>query len=512
MAVTDAGGIKVFCDIPYLKIMELESLERVNEHANISIKLQVSEESISWLEMHSLCNRGLRIDMITEENTLIRLCGNIISARWESCNDKYYVSICALSTTKRMDEKENTCIYQRIGFPYKTFIKKIVENHRGNILMIDGSSEVVRQPIIQYRETDWELIRRLAAQLNTVVIVNAGSDRPEFSVGCIKGKVHPVPSFLKLKESYLEKGFVIHTWDNYMLGEQVIIANKTLTVLEKNMKLSKGGIEYTYHVGNPERSIFKAEEKLRGVSVCGKIVEVMDEYVKLDFGRIEDISEMSQNYKYRYLPITGNIMYAMPEKGTKVELYFPTSNIKQAYVRNCFLPSSEWLDESTKCLVTCYGKAMIMEPAGIVWRAQSEKGSQEIRLQQTAGIQLSSSREIMLTAKGDITLQARMTCMISSGTEMEMEQTGTINSLKVFGSSIKMSSERYETAASDIGGKVQQQNSDSMPECDLSEIKQYVFAAIPYQQCDPLTEQVLASTPMILSISSSKDTGAGYSR
>ena len=238
----------------------------------------------------------------------------------------------------------------------------------------------------------------------------------------------------------------------------------------------------------------------------------MDEYVKLDFGRIEDISEMSQNYKYRYLPITGNIMYAMPEKGTKVELYFPTSNIKQAYVRNCFLPSSEWLDESTKCLVTCYGKAMIMEPAGIVWRAQSEKGSQEIRLQQTAGIQLSSSREIMLTAKGDITLQARMTCMISSGTEIEMEQTGTINSLKVFGSSIKMSSERYETAASDIGGKVQQQNSDSMPECDLSEIKQYVFAAIPYQQCDPLTEQVLASTPMILSISSSKDTGAGYSR
>ena len=115
-----------------------------------------------------------------------------------------------------------------------------------------------------------------------------------------------------------------------------------LEVKEKITVFRNGLIEYDYWAGSLGKEMGKAEnEKLRGISMRGTILEVKDEYVKLDFGRVEDQTEMDENFKYPYLPVTGNIMYSMPEKGSEAELYFPTADVKHAYVRNCFCPKRD---------------------------------------------------------------------------------------------------------------------------------------------------------------------------
>lgn len=89
------------------------------------------------------------------------------------------------------------------------------------------------------------------------------------------------------------------------------------------MALQENTLTFTYKMGGKCR--FMKEEqynkKIAGLSLAGKVERTEQEniYLKLDI----DGSTGKAIYPYPWKPVAGNLMYCMPQIGTKVYLYFP---------------------------------------------------------------------------------------------------------------------------------------------------------------------------------------------
>ncbi len=504
MGAISAEGVKVFCDIPYMEIEEFKCTEKINEHTDIVIKLKISERTALWFDTHSLCGRKIKAELWREKKICGIIWGSIVSCELENIEHHFFVSLKAVSLTNEMDKEEKTCRFQRVGYPYQRFIEDMMGKYSGACILGGMFQQNIRYPIMQYRETDWNLLKRIAAQFDVGVIADAGSDVPKTFLGGSVLKEYILDSFDKIRQVNAKHQVHIHTWETYGLGDRIRIGQMRLEVKEKITVFRHGLIEYDYWAGPPGKEMGIAEnERLRGISMRGTILEVRDEYVKLDFGRAEDQTEMDENFRYPYLPVTGNIMYSMPEKGSEAELYFPTADVKHAYVRNCFLPKKKYPRESTKFFHTCYGKGMAMEPGVILWIARTKQGQcQNMSLSDERGIYVSSHKAIVLEARGNINVCAGASCTMVGRTEVKVKQKGTPNTIHMSGNGIEMRSERYETAAADIGKK-KERRPDNVPvvsEASFAEMKECAIAAIPNHGIqEGIAEQALAAIPKTLS-------------
>ncbi len=64
-------------------------------------------------------------------------------------------------------------MYQNASTSYQKILETIVQGYTdGKLLMGTGN---IGKMVVQYKETDWEFAKRLAAQKNTVIMANEKS-------------------------------------------------------------------------------------------------------------------------------------------------------------------------------------------------------------------------------------------------------------------------------------------------------------------------------------------------
>lgn len=490
--------IQVFIDIPYKGIEKLECKEKVNGHAELFVRIMISDETAIWFEKHSLCDRQLKI--VFEPEGPDQITGDILFTQWGAMGNQTYVDIKACSGTKRMDVIKKKVCFQQVDVTYGKFLRKLAEGYHGECLLMDESKreEKIKNPIIQYCETDWELTKRIAAQLNTAIIADNRLEFPRFSLGRVRGKEYELITSTKLKKVIHTKGrcLQITTWENYPFGASVRAYGETYTVLEKHTVLNNGLIEFDYCLGDINSYIpqQKDNKALCGVSLRGRVLKVQGERMKLKL-EAGDEEKISQLYSYLYHPANGNSMYAMPEEGAEAELYFPTLDIKDAYIRNCFLPKINYPDSSIKFFGTRRKKILEMNKEHLLWHTQSGGNRHRIELRKSFGAAISSGSKISMTAGADIMIRAGTSCNINTTGVIELKQTDTANSIQMSGNQIKMSAEHYVVSSDPpVDRKKRLTGSDFI----MTDANQCVLAAIPMQECGALAMQVIGSIPQIL--------------
>lgn len=137
------GDIHLKCDIPFIKLERLSCREKVNEHTTI-------------------CRYTCRI-------------GN-----------------------KKMDVDCKTFVFQKTDQNYGDFFKEISEPYYGSCIILDEQigEERLRYPIVQYKETDWEFIKRIAFCRNLEVITDSRQEKPRYFWGNNKADVKAVAIIL----------------------------------------------------------------------------------------------------------------------------------------------------------------------------------------------------------------------------------------------------------------------------------------------------------------------------
>ena len=208
-------------------------------------------------------------------------------------------------------------------------------------------------PVIQYRETDWEFIRRLASRFGLPVYPEPTMEGGKVSIGLpetgFSGPLSSLSDSVGIDRKFYEAG-----------GERTGRERRNYRTVEvRSLELRRTGDVVNWK-GTPLYVCAREGEsagRTPGIPVCagGKGMDVAEtsgnagirnvaagngvrgcagETVRLDLD-IDRGRGAQELYPWTWVPATGNLMYMMPQKGTRVSLYFKGDEETDAIAVNC---------------------------------------------------------------------------------------------------------------------------------------------------------------------------------
>ena len=272
--------------------------------------------------------------------------------------DRMLLRLSAASETISMDRKKKSRSFQNPDMTYQQILNKIIESYPSLDSNWIRAEEKIREPILQYEETDWDFLLRLSSHFHTGIVGRRGSGGTMLSLSREKGNERTV------RESE------IIGWED--LGYSI------------------------------KKKAF--HRKLAGVSLEGTVKRVEDErvYIQLDIDQKE-----GADYPWRWTPYTNHFSYCMPETDTRVCLYFPIDREAggQAVIGRFDRNKSRGRSPQNREFMTPYQKRLGLFPTKLFLEGKEEASC--LALEDASCIQIKSKTGISLSALGKIRIAGK---------------------------------------------------------------------------------------------------------
>ena len=377
------------------KILDFQTREIPGEHARGNFRLLLSENETG----------------INGLNAPIQLCGHGNTAGALFCGYQEKVEIKeegryriadvqAVSGTILLDQKKCNRVFQKKAQTYMGIANTVTADTEHSACILPGSDMQTGGTLIQYQETDWRFLKRMASQLGLSLVPDTSYYYPRFYLGlpegekrelgeiiscnlCFDGRYYAVSGkCLVDREDFICYDAVTRT--SLSLGDRVTYEGRELLVSRKKTELAGGEVIFTYRLAGNSYTWVPWEDNpdYTGMSFVGSIVGTQGEQVEVAF----DIDKTAAGgNRYGFAPATGNLMYCMPQKGTKTSLYIGNGDEAQGIATGCIRTNGS----------TCEGTT-IESNGGLVLMAK-----EGIRLESMTGIAMQGMSDIMaLYAEG----------------------------------------------------------------------------------------------------------------
>ena len=306
----------------------------------------------------------------------------------------------AVSGTILLDQKKSNRVFQKKVQTYMGIASAVTADTDHSACILPGSDMRTGGTLIQYQETDWRFLKRMASQLGLPLVPDTSYYYPRFYLGlpegekrelgeiiscdlCFDGRYYAVSGkCLVDREDFICYDVVTRT--SLSLGDRVTYEGRELLVSRKKTELAGGEVIFTYRLAGNSYTWVPWEDNpdYTGMSFVGSIVGTQGEQVEVAF----DIDKSAAGgNRYGFAPATGNLMYCMPQKGTKTALYIGNGDEAQGIATGCIRTNGS----------TCEGTT-IESNGGLVLMAK-----EGIRLESMTGIAMQGMSDIMaLYAEG----------------------------------------------------------------------------------------------------------------
>jgi len=322
------------------ELLEFEFDIGPNEHATAYLKGIIQEGTLCQ-ELNEGGHK-IKVSYTLEDGSSPTILFHGIVDKYSVSQKNGYPEIEAwlVSGTSRLDNEKKCCSYQNTDITYEDlFDKHIKKTDSGEMFYTLKNNPSIDKIIIQYKETDWEFFKRIASHQNTSVYPDWKHGEPKFYVGMqspgetaeFKDTVYTIV----FDSQYYEQGaqdsgfektdfffFEYESQENYNLGDVASIEGIQRTIFKKRAVLKKSMLQFTYTLGKGKFDGIRryANELLSGAVLYGTVLETKDELVKIQLDIFPEESDITHFYKW--VPATGNMFYCIPEKDTKVGVYF----------------------------------------------------------------------------------------------------------------------------------------------------------------------------------------------
>ena len=190
------------------------------------------------------------------------------------------------------------------------------------------------------------------------------------------------------------------------LGDRVTYEGRELHVSQKKTELVRGEVIFTYRLAGSSYTWVPWEDNLdyTGMSFVGAIVGTQGEQVEVAF----DIDQTAAGgNRYGFAPATGNLMYCMPQKGTKTALYIGNGDEAQGIATGCIRTNGSTCEGTgspeKKSFRSEHGKGMNLYPQRMGLDG-GETG--KITFEDETGTTIESNGGLVLMAKEGIRLES----------------------------------------------------------------------------------------------------------
>lgn len=190
--------IDFLCDID--QVSELSFSSGYGDHSVAHVKGIIDEKK------HSEMLRGINEEtpfVIKKNDGKVLFAGFVSDVKFAKEEALFTFQLTAKGATAKMDVMKRSRTFFKKGITYKQIIDGVVRTYPGASFLSNVNLDRATDfPIIQYKETDWEFISRLASMFGAVLRPVENSLAPRFEIGCIKKKVE---ADVTVYEDVLEK-------------------------------------------------------------------------------------------------------------------------------------------------------------------------------------------------------------------------------------------------------------------------------------------------------------------
>jgi len=432
-----------------LGILDYKSTQIVNEHAKAEIRGRIPFERREDYVKAGKRQTWVQIVAISEGEEFILFYGVIGQLQLE-INDRTCIVILKLcSGTQLMDYKEHIRSFQKDSFTYNSLLDICSKEYeKPGRIMTEGNGKRIPHFIMQYRETDWEFIKRLAAMNHTVIFADCSTrgEKYHFGIPDRKFNSEEAPSEYRtrynMQEYWYKKscGLTIYTEDTmsyiwegrevHKLGERRSIDGREVFIWKIESSLKGNELYHTCYM--KPRSGFQTvsydNKRMAGVSLLGKVTKVKNEEVQIMI-HCDENKEQSGVCWYSFSTIysspDGTGWYCMPEVGDTVRLYFPTNKEEDAYVASAYHEGGAGLRKRPECKFwrNKEGKEIQLAPDRILL---TNNDGTYIELSDDEGIEIVSEGSVTVHAGGSLSITSSNSSIeISAPKKIRLKQGST---------------------------------------------------------------------------------------
>ena len=403
---------------------------RSNQHGHMSVKGYFCPDSAQNDSVQELTGRDFCLFAPKDEESK-KLHPIFFGTADTSCvgriGDVYVANMNLISATSQLDIEPKSRSFQNVDMSYRQVVENVLSYTPNASADFDAiADQPIKKTLIQYEETDWAFIKRLASMLGVSLMADVTTPFPRFSFGQTgqsQAELSANEFSILMDQRFYSLGsseagqykpdflcYRVPSLQYYPLGSKVLYDNQSLVVCEVDGSLVDSELLYTYKVGHSgwlgQREI--KNQKLIGLSLQGTVTETQREIVriKLDIDKGRDAGF----YPFSWIPESGNLMYCMPKKGTRATLYLPSTDTGEAVVitspRTNGDDCGEMSDPQMRCFTTEHGKKMCLYPTQMIFSGGAPNETLQIQLDQLNYMLMGSTRPIQIVARLNIDIEA----------------------------------------------------------------------------------------------------------
>ncbi|MEC0182959.1 hypothetical protein P4H61_15855 [Paenibacillus peoriae] len=432
---------------PIQHIEQLHIERNLNDHAFLQIRGIFPEGEQARLIQMEGASESVEVIQKDEHGKRLRTLfhGEITHVNLNTVRDIYYIEIEAVSHTIQLDIKPITRSFQDRNLTYEKLQRHILSKYEGSDIIDTVSQNTkLREFTLQYRETDWAFLKRMASRFGGVLVPEIAAETPKFWFGMPEGNVGELDEvtystkrsfaairgegdMIEASASSHKTCYTVESGQYFRPGDCLRFRGKELVVTRIVSTIRSGLLlhEYTLVQSEGIRQNLCYNAQICGASLEGKVIEVMGDQVRVHLS----IDEQQNKSEASWFPYDTGFSaeghtgwYVMPELGDTVQLQFPNERESEGFVKSSIRRNKSSTPKLTvpdvKYWGTNRGKELKLSPSEVLVTAKMNKVY--IQLDQN-GVQVQSEGELSIYAGRTLTLDAGTKLSMQAGESIYMQ-------------------------------------------------------------------------------------------
>jgi Uncharacterized protein conserved in bacteria len=342
--------------LPINEVLECEIESQIGEHSSLVLLAYADREDVLY-ELPDC--QEVTVSLGKGEEMRILFSGIVTNMQISEQGQMKTVQIRAKSQSWLMDRTKYSRSYQNTKMTYRAMAEEVLDYYKdkedkeeqGN-LICTGAEQEIKNLYIQYKETDWEFLKRVLSIAGLAITPDSRQDKLKLYVG--------VPELAEAELSYQVVGIDKDMGSYYFLkangrdvrtadftryqivSEQLLGMFETVTVQGKKLAVYSSRYVFknqellcVYGLQSPKglKQAAVYPMHLIGMALTGKVVQVSGT-------KIQAALEIDGSHVERaifWFPFStlsaspdGSGWYCMPEEGDDVRIYFPSKQENEA--------------------------------------------------------------------------------------------------------------------------------------------------------------------------------------
>ncbi|WP_348620888.1 phage baseplate assembly protein V [Paenibacillus polymyxa] len=423
------GNIRVNAPYEIIRLLDFELTQKINEHGKVYITALIPDEDHAKYDGLAYDEDVLEVYETDEDRGTVSIFKGIVTnIRIAFKNGVYHMYLEAASFTYLLDQQRKNRSFQNSNLTYYQLFRELIDAYpHGDFIDLTDSDKKLDGFIIQYGESDWEFLKRMASHLQAGLIAEITSVFPRLWLGeskeQVKGELRSINFSLQKTKSGPRYTYAeVEDTKRFELGDVVMFQRKHWVIDQIHAEMKQGIMTYGYilvpEAGIPREVIHNP--LIKGTSIEGKVIDLdgENESVKLHLS-VDSMQSKVEGCWFSYPTMyTGNGIgwHCMPELGDHVHLYFPSNKEKEARVvqslRKRDYKGDEISKPSRKLFHTKTQKVARFDDKELALSTQKEKIF--VRLNPASGIHVYSHHDLTFHADTDLVLHGKKVQMTAT--------------------------------------------------------------------------------------------------